>query len=123
MPIKKENKNKYPKNWKEISNEIRFERAKGRCECNGECGLHSTTGRCIERHGAPAQYAKGKIVLTVAHLNHNESDCRKENLKAMCQRCHLRYDSNQHKNNSAATRRDKKKNYELFDVSHKTAEA
>ena len=29
MPIKKENKHKYPKNWKEISNRIRFERAEG----------------------------------------------------------------------------------------------
>ena len=36
MPIKKENKNKYPKNWKEISNRIRFERAEGRCECELE---------------------------------------------------------------------------------------
>ncbi len=117
MPIKKENKNKYPKNWKEISNRIRFERAEGRCECNGECGLHTTTGRCIERHGEPAHYAKGKIILTVAHLNHDESDCRDENLKAMCQRCHLRYDSERHKQNSAATRRNKKQTYELFDAS------
>jgi hypothetical protein len=32
-------------------------------------------------------------VLTVAHLNHDPQDCRDENLKAFCQRCHLRYDA------------------------------
>ena len=114
MPIKKENQEKYPKNWKEISNRIRFERAAGRCECEGECGLHTTTGRCIEKHGEQAHYANGKIVLTVAHLNHVENDCRDENLKAMCQRCHLRYDSERHKQNSAATRRNKKQMDDLF---------
>ena len=35
MPIKKENKAKYPKNWKEISEDIRFNRADGRCEVCG----------------------------------------------------------------------------------------
>jgi hypothetical protein len=121
VPIKKENKHKYAKNWKEISKRIRFERAEGRCECEGECGLHTTTGRCIERHGEPARYAKGKIILTVAHLNHDETDCRDENLKAMCQRCHLRYDSKRHKQNSVITRRNKKQTYELFDASQNSA--
>jgi len=115
MPIKEENKAKYPDNWKEISNYIRFERAGGRCECIGECGLHTTTGRCIERHSTEAQYAKGRIILTVAHLNHIESDCREENLKAMCNSCHLRYDSEHHQLNAAKTRRKKKAIADLFD--------
>jgi 5-methylcytosine-specific restriction endonuclease McrA len=34
-----------------------------------------------------------RIVLTVAHLNHTPEDCRDENLKALCQRCHNRYDA------------------------------
>ena len=46
----------------------------------------------MERNGMPAKWAKGKVVLTVAHLTHNPQDCRREYLKAMCQRCHLRYD-------------------------------
>ena len=37
MPIKPENKKLYPKNWKEISKRIRFERAKGLCE---KCGAN-----------------------------------------------------------------------------------
>ena len=111
MPIK--DKSKYPKNWKSLSDYIRFERAGGRCECEGECGLHHGR-RCIEKHAGEAYYAKGKIVLTVAHLNHNPSDNRLENLKAMCQRCHLRYDTEHHKINSAKTRRAKKNTFELF---------
>lgn len=91
--------NGYPADWKAISLAIR-ERSGGRCECEGECGLHRThpgPRRCIEVNGRPAIYARGKVILTVAHLNHTPSDCRPENLKAMCQRCHLRYDVDHHR--------------------------
>lgn len=96
----------YPPNWKQISLRIRA-RASGRCECHGECGLHRThpgPRRCVERHGEPAVWAKGRIVLTVAHLNHEPSDCRDENLRAMCQRCHLRYDVTHHMKNAKRSR-------------------
>jgi hypothetical protein len=112
MPIK--DKTKYPKNWKKISDEIRFERAKGQCECEGECGLHHGR-RCVEKHGDLARWANGKVILTVAHLNHNEKDSRRKNLKAMCQRCHLRYDSKHHAINSALTRKKKKAVGDLFE--------
>lgn len=112
MPIK--NRNMYPKNWKEISNEIRFSRAKGQCECEGECGLHQGR-KCVEKHGELARWANGKIVLTVAHLNRIEKDCRRKNLKAMCQRCHLRYDTKQHTRNSMRTRLNKKAIGDLFE--------
>jgi hypothetical protein len=62
----------------------------------------------------PAEWANGVVMLTVAHLNHQPEDCRDENLKAMCQRCHLRYDTDHHQRNAAATRRAKKRNGELF---------
>ena len=106
----------YPKEWKAISQRIRL-RSGGQCECEGECGLHRTTPgprRCIERNGQPAKWAKGKVVLTVAHLNHQPMDCRDENLKAMCQRCHLRYDMTHHQLNARRTRRSKKASGELF---------
>ncbi len=32
------------------------------------------------------------MTLTVAHLNHNPSDCRDENLAALCNQCHNEYD-------------------------------
>lgn len=35
-------------------------------------------------------------------------DCRPENLKAMCQRCHLSFDRDEHALNAAKTRRRKK---------------
>ena len=38
-----------------------------------------------------------KCVLTVAHLNHTPGDDRDENLKALCQWCHLHYDAEHHK--------------------------
>jgi hypothetical protein len=95
MPV---DSKKYPKNWKAISAEIR-ERAGGQCECTGECGLHRTTGgprRCVERHGEPAKWARGKVILTTAHLCHNPACRIRKHLKAMCQRCHLRYDVKLH---------------------------
>lgn len=112
MPIKSENVGRYPKDWKSISAAIR-KRAGDRCECEGECGLHPAK-RCEEHNGTPAKWAKGKIVLTVAHLNHTPEDCRDENLKAMCQRCHLRYDQKHHQQNAYQTRRKGKAIGELL---------
>lgn len=88
----------YPRNWKAISAEIR-KRSGGQCECAGECGLHRThpgPRRCTERNGEPAKFAKGKVVLTVAHLCHRPKCRRRDHLKAMCNRCHLRYDVKHH---------------------------
>lgn len=62
----------YPAEWKSLSWMIRYERAQGRCECTGECGLHRThpgPRRCEEMDQRPAKWAKGTVVLTVAHLN------------------------------------------------------
>lgn len=114
---------KYPKNWKAVSLRVRA-RAGNRCECAGECGLHRTTPgprRCIEVNGGPAKWAKGKVVLTVAHLNADGGPCRcdplcgnDEHLKAMCQRCHLRYDTAMHVRNARRTVRAKKAAGDLF---------
>jgi hypothetical protein len=78
MPI---NPRKYPADWKETSRRIRFDRAGNRCEwCQAEnLKPHPKTG--------------SKVVLTVAHLeNPDPHDCRPENLAALCQLCHNRYD-------------------------------
>lgn len=96
MPIHPDNIDRYPRDWPAISRRIRFIRAEGRCECTGQCGLHRGR-RCEERHGEPAKFARGRIVLTTMHLNHIPEDCREENLLAGCQRCHLRYDRQHHK--------------------------
>ena len=49
MPIHPDNRARYPKEWPAISKRIRFERAGGRCECEGECG-HDHGGRCEVDH-------------------------------------------------------------------------
>lgn len=84
----------YPADWEAISKRIRA-RAGGRCEwCNAENGrAHPVTGSLV--------------VLTVAHLDHDPSNCDERNLAALCQRCHIRYDARQHAKSAQATRRRK----------------
>lgn len=119
MPIRPENQWRYPANWPEVSAQIR-DRAWNMCE---QCGVenHALGGRATDGTFLPAQptgdngisftwpkpgdyglCVKGnrrawckiiRIVLTVAHLNHLPEDCRPENLRCWCQRCHNRYDA------------------------------
>ncbi len=96
MPIRPENKKRYPDNWKEISARIRFDRAQSRCECLGECGRGTHDGRCSNFHGGAAYGTGSKVVLTTAHLDHTPENCADDNLKAMCQGCHLHYDREHH---------------------------
>ena len=87
MPISPENKALYPKDWNEISWRIRFERAKGFCEHND----------CTAEQGRQHPITGSLVILTVAHLDHNPANCDDDNLEAMCQRCHLRYDAHHHR--------------------------
>ena len=92
MPIRAENRSRYPKDWPEISRAIK-ERARYRCEF-----IEHTTGiRCWAVHGEAHPITGSKVVLTTAHLDHTPENCAPTNLMAACQRCHNRYD--------AATRR------------------
>lgn len=107
MPIRPENRDRYPANWPAISQRIRFVRAAGRCECRGQCGRPRThlavDGRCHNRHGEPAIGTGSTVVLTTAHLNHTPEDCTDDNLAAMCQGCHLHYDAAHHAQTRART--------------------
>lgn len=96
MPIRPENRDRYPANWPEVATKLK-EAARWRCECRGECG-RGHTDRCPERHG---QYAiRGRrdhlVVLTVAHLDHTPENNDPANLRVMCQGCHLHYDIPHH---------------------------
>ena len=82
-PIRPENKALYPPNWPEISKRIR-EREGQQCKW------------CAAKNGEPHPVTGSKVVLTVAHLNHEPGDCRDDNLVALCQRCHLNYDREHH---------------------------
>jgi hypothetical protein len=105
-PIRPENRDLYPADWPDISREIRFVRAAGRCECEGECG-RGTHGqsRCPNVHRGEAYGTGSEVILTTAHLNHQPQDCRPQNLRAMCNGCHLHYDRDHHAQTRADTRR------------------
>jgi hypothetical protein len=117
MPIRPENRSRYPADWQAISARIRKERAGDRCECAGECG-HEHGGRCPELNGQANTVTGSPVVLTVAHLDDVPEHCDDENLKAMCQRCHLAYDRHIHAANLRETmsrrRLERSNNHELF---------
>ncbi len=102
-PIRPENRNRYPTNWQQISHD-RKAAAGWRCECLGECGRGTHDGRCPNVHGQPAYGTGSKVVLTTAHLDHTPENCGDDNLRAMCQGCHLHYDRGHHAQTRAATR-------------------
>lgn len=91
MPISKEKKKLYPADWKQISARIR-EIAKNKCEF---CGAENYK---------PHPITGSKVILTVAHLDHTPQNCSDENLKALCQKCHLTYDAKHHAENAQKTR-------------------
>jgi 5-methylcytosine-specific restriction endonuclease McrA len=45
------------------------------------------------------------IVLAAAHLDHNPTNNRPSNLKALCQRCHLLHDRKEHRRRRRITYR------------------
>lgn len=100
MPI---NYSDYHPKWSLISRLIRFKRAQNKCEwCGAEnYKSHPVTG--------------SKVVLTVAHIDHDKTNNRFNNLAALCQRCHLRHDLKQHMQNRKYGRNWKKDQLNLFD--------
>lgn len=137
MPIKPENRARYPKEWPEIRSAI-LDRAGNRCEkCKApnrariargggkDCGtymLDSADVFCDEtgeylgmcRHSDYDLLRMVDVVLTVAHLDHTPENCDPENLRAWCQKCHLAYDHEHHQKNAQATRRARSGTLELF---------
>ena len=54
-----------------------------------------------------------KIVLTIAHLDHDTSNNDESNLKALCQKCHLDHDRDLHLEHARETRLNKKQQPEI----------
>jgi hypothetical protein len=139
MPIKPENKARYPKDWPQIRERI-LQRAMNRCEqCKvvnrtriargggKDAGSYQTEeaevfdatdgrylGMCRMSDYEVARYVD--IVLTIAHLDHTPENCADDNLRALCQRCHLAYDAQHHAANAHATRRSRLAARDLFDL-------
>lgn len=99
MPI---DYSEYPENWRMISYTVRYLIAGNRCEW---CGAFNH-----KDHPDTGSY----VILTVAHLNHEKMDCSVENLKALCQRCHLTHDAQRHHWNRKYGRDTRHKNLKLF---------
>jgi hypothetical protein len=114
VPIRASEKARYPADWKAISLRIR-ERENQRCKwCGAPNGKQILRDRNSQRwrlfeQSAPwcdedgvvpdreapkpfDQIGPVKVVLTVAHLDHTPENCADDNLAALCQRCHNRYD-------------------------------
>jgi len=117
---------KYPANWK---TEIRPSILKRSCNCCEECGLRNYSvgfrnrdGIFIECHEWLYEQSKYtpdgekviKIILTIAHLDHDITNNDFANLKSLCQRCHLSHDINHHRKNSKQTIEKKKGLQSLF---------
>lgn len=135
MPIKKENRARYPKDWKAIRAEV-LERAGNRCEweengarcvlMHGEYGLRDLDGtwwtseefangsvpEMIEFERGDKLKLAHKVCLTIAHKNHQPEDNgepgNRPNLAAWCEKHHLDYDRPHHMANAKKTRNAKK---------------
>lgn len=130
MPIKPENRHRYPTNWPEIRERIR-KRSGDKCEwCgvrNHAVGYRKAGGEFVMLGMSPddagmacdAAEADGfkviRIVLTVAHIHdHDPANCDDNNLAHLCQRCHNRHDAPMRRHNAAKTRRNGNAIGELF---------
>lgn len=138
---------RYPADWPEIRAAI-LARAGNRCECTGECGecgnerqvdrrCNAPNGVLIQRNttlrwawrrhehngvcmGEPCGAVV--VVLTIAHVDHNESNNDPSNLRALCQRCHLRLDREDNNRRRRATAAAKAGQTELFSTKDVTSE-
>lgn len=108
---------RYPVGWKRIAAGIRM-RANNACECAGQCGDHAGDA-CSAPNGvriwreaehperwqleedvgrlypfeAFADSGPITVIITVAHVDHDEANNDPSNLLACCQRCHLKMDA------------------------------
>lgn len=137
MPIKPENRARYPKDWKLIRASV-LTRAGNRCErckapnhqriargAGNDAGTYmldtaevfcAQTGKHLGQIRM-SDYEVARmvdVVLTVAHLDHTPENCDPDNLRAWCQKCHLAYDAEHHAQTAQRTRREALNNLELF---------
>ena len=118
MPIKPENRGRYPRDWKTRIVPAVRERAGNCCELcgigNGLVGVRLTSGEFRRVTGVKPgdrwPNATGwkvfAVVCTVAHwLDKRPEACDLDNLRFLCQRCHNRHDAADRAKNAAATRK------------------
>lgn len=90
MPILPENRHFYKgPEWKAIRLAI-LDRANHCCEGS------PAYPECRAANAAPHPVTGSKVVLTIAHFDHDPKNNEHANLRAWCQRCHLKHDQKQH---------------------------
>ena len=118
MPICPENRGLYPIDWQQLSATVRFRRAGARYEQSARPHMHhvahlgdgrwwdgearcwrSDRGRRIAIRTGVALGAVRitKVVLVCAPLDHDPGNSAPDNLKALCQRCHILHDAAEHR--------------------------
>lgn len=144
MPVKPENKHRYPADWPAIRRAA-GERAQWKCQhpgclacqydvgiwlvqpinrANWQCLAKAETYREARQSAAEASwtlYGDGPgvprvivIVLTCAHLDHQPENCDPANLRMFCQRHHLAHDQAHHLATAYATRRARSATPDMF---------
>ena len=113
MPIHPALKDHYAGDWRLLSDAIRFARASGRCEAcdrpHRRLIYALADGRWFDprrqvwrgergelaselQPGDAASLRRVRVVIATAHLDHDPANRDPANLRALCQRCHLRHD-------------------------------
>lgn len=139
MPIRPEHRWLYPIDWPQLSNLVRFHRAKGRCEhCgrpHGQLVYHLGDGRWWDQEYGVWRSGRGqplriltapealspalpisitRVVLACAHLDHDPTNNKPRNLAALCQRCHMLHDAQEHQRRRRLTLFRRKAAGDLF---------
>lgn len=119
MPIRPQHRWLYPIDWQQLTDLVRFERAKGRCKhCqrpHAKIVCHFGDGRRWDEDASTWRDVKGRIVRmgvppapepghapvtrvyqATSNLDNNSGHNDFRNLKALCQRCHLMIDRPEH---------------------------
>ncbi|ALG75731.1 hypothetical protein VY88_32915 [Azospirillum thiophilum] len=118
MPIQRRYRFLYPIDWPQISQRIRFVVAEGRCQ---HCARpHGREVRCLpdgrwydsdvgtwrDSHGHQAPWPdiveavtmkRTRVILAACHKDHDPTNNRSANLVALCQRCHMLHDREEHR--------------------------
>jgi hypothetical protein len=114
MPISPDKMKRYPgggthsQEWKAFRASI-LDRAGNHCEGTPQ---HPD---CRAENGQPHPETGSKVVLTIAHMDWDESHADPLRCRALCQRCDLQWDAAHHQKNASRTRRRKQPQIDIED--------
>ncbi|MCZ2115135.1 MAG: hypothetical protein LC131_15105 [Anaerolineae bacterium] len=91
----------YHPDWRSISRQIREQAGQ---QCEGTPRFPD----CVAVNSEPHPETGSRVVLTVAHMDHDRTNNDPANLRALCQRCHLDWDRDHHLRNRRRTMWEKK---------------